>query len=858
MTFPSRWTQFAAYGKTRWTCLPSRSILYSSFACEHAIRAFLPMLLATAIPVCLAQSSAITRTSPFQHAQDLLQQGNMEEAKASVQAELQKSPFSVEGLNLLGIIEGDERHFPQAIAAFQKAIRVAPSSTKARNNLGNIYVEMKKIDLAEAQFREVLRLDPTDRDGNYNLGLLLVAKGAPTAAIPHFLRVRPQDLSTRVNLIHALFQAKRPTEALRRVEELSTENENNLQVHFSLGVMLAAEKQYAAAKRELKMADALSPETFEILYNLGQVLLRNKESADADLVMGRALRLKPDSADALYLKAQACIDQSRPLDALDLLIRAHRIDKNNIDVIFLMARVSMAQNYFEDAIPLLESGLAIAPQRADLVASLGESYFMAGKVDKAIEQFNKLVKLEGSARSYAFLGLCYRNLGRFDEAKKNFQMGLRLDPHNASCIFNLGFIAERQGDSSHAEVLFLRALKTNPNFPDALLELANLRSAAGKYPEAADLLKRFVQVSHDPAPGYYKLAMIERALHDTASADRDLNVFKTLSKDASSGPYPFQHLFDYLDTRSTLAPGARNQLDLEDLTEEAKKHPDQPQNLYLLIEAYLRLGKIEEARSTVAQLDSLSAGDFRTLTGVGVLLARYHLYDEAIQHLQQALSINPTADDVHFDLANVYFRKRLYTQALDALDHISTAGRVEESYLALRGDVYAHTGKMDEAMAIYSEAIARNPDNDQDYLSLALLQLRMAKVSEAKRTLQKGQARVPGSGKLLWGQGLISALQGMNAEAIQQWERAVDLLPEWAGGYSTLGVFYYETGQIEKAREVLSRFRTSSAGNSLDTNRIEQLLAQAPSSSIQADAPMTADKRTQLLQLALALADRSL
>ena len=102
----------------------------------------------------------------------------------------------------------------------------------------------------------------------------------------------------------------------------------------------------------------------------------------------------------------------------------------------------------------LESGLKIAPQRADLLAALGESYFMAGKVDKAIEVFNQLRKIDNSARSYAFLGLSYRNLGRFDEAKTLLPGGLQLDPHSASCLYNLGFIAERQGDSAEAESIF--------------------------------------------------------------------------------------------------------------------------------------------------------------------------------------------------------------------------------------------------------------------------------------------------------------------------------------------------------------------------------------------------------------------
>ena len=605
------------------------------------------------------------------------------------------------------------------------------------------------------------------------------------------------------------------------------QGKNDVQVHFSLGVLLASEKQYKAAQLEFEKADALQPETFEIVYNLGQVYLRDGQYPKSELALNRALKLKPDSVEAMYLLAQAYTNERRPLDALDLLLHAHKLAPENVDVIFLMAQISMSQNYFEDAIPLLESGIQIAPQRADLIAALGESYFMAGKVDKAIDQFTKLLKIENSARSYSFLGLSYSNLGRFDEAKKYFEEGIKLDPHNTSCLFNLGFIAERQGDAAGAENYFQQALRFNPDFPDALLELANLRMAAKKFPEAEELLRRYVRVSRDPANGYYKLAMVERSLHETAAADRDLNSFKTLSKNSSSGPLPFENLFDYLNNRSNLAPGARNQLDLAELTNEVKKHPDQPQNLYLLAEAYLKAGDVENARSTIAQLDQLASGDFRTLAGIGVLLARFHLYDDAIQHFQQALEVNPDSDDVKFDLANAYFRKREYSQALEVAQQVSPDEQKDDAYMALLGDIYAHMGNAESARKIFQDAIGRNPDNDQAYLSLALLDLRGGDIAEARQILLKGQTRIPGSGKLYWGLGLTAAMQGNSNEAAANLERAVDLLPEWSGGYSTLGVFYFETGQVAKARDVLNRFKNSSANASLDIDRIAQVLDQA-------------------------------
>ena len=126
-----------------------------------------------------------------------------------------------------------------------------------------------------------------------------------------------------------------------------------------------------------------------------------------------------------------------------------------------------------------------------------------------------------------------------------------------------------------------------------------------------------------------------------------------------------------------------------------------------------------------------------------------------------------------------------------------------------------------------------------------------------KQTLQKGLARIPGSGKILWGLGIVSVLEGNTAQAAERLERAVELLPEWPGSYSTLGVFYFQTGQIAKAREVLNRFKGSNAGG-LDVNRIEEVLSRAPAKPSSAQEPMSMAARQQLLQLALSLADRTL
>jgi tetratricopeptide (TPR) repeat protein len=809
-------------------------------------------IAAPARPLC-AQTNA-----DFQQIQILLQQNRPDEAKNLVLQILQHDPRSIEAFNLLGMILSQQQNYSDAVSVFKKALQIDPASAKTRNNLGMVYLIEKQVEPAGSEFRAVLQRDPANRDANYNLGVLLMIKGDPADAIVHFRKVQPPDRETRLQLVRAYFDNQQSSLALRAANDLSAAEKNDVQVHFSLGVLLGTEKQYKAAQLELEKADALQPDTFEILYNLGQDLLRSGYSAKAEPVVTRALRIQPDSPDALYLMAQILANQSRPLDALDLLVRARKLAPENVDILFQMAQISMSQNFFEDAIPVLEAGLQIDPKRSGLVAALGESYFMAGKTDKAIEVFNRLVEIEHSPRSYAFLGMSYRNLGRFDEARQQFERGLQQDPKSSLCLYNLGFIAERQGDTAAAAKFFDRALAYSPDFADPMLELANLRIAEKKPLEAKELLRRFVRVSRDPAPGYYKLAMVERSLHETEAANHDLAAFKTLSRQSGSGPMPYQHLFDYLDNRSKLPIEAREQLDVQQVAAEAKQRPDQPENLYFLAETYLKAGKVDNAKEVIAQLDQASAGDYRMLTGVGVLMAHYRLFDGAIEHLNAALQANVNVDEVRFDLADTYFRARRYPEALDTAMQVSPEGRKDEAYLALLADIYAHVGDLARASAIYNDAIARNPDNDQDYLSLALIQLRGGDVDGARHTLDRGRARVPGSGKIFWGLGIVSAMEGRNNEAADELERAVDLLPEWPGGYSALGVFYFQNGEIAKAREVFDRFRNSSANGSLATDQIERVLDTAANSGSATPQAMDPQHRAQFLQLALQLADRTL
>jgi tetratricopeptide (TPR) repeat protein len=800
----------------------------------------------------------------FDEARRLLGGGYLENALASVQQGLKVAPDSVEGLNLLGIVYQQKRDYAQAVAAFEKALKVNPRSAETHNDLGNAYYAQQKLDLATEEFQKALGYEPANRDANYNLGLVLLAKHDPQGAITYLRRVRPaDDPQALFSLAQAYFATGQTEKALETARSLSGRAKSDVRVHFTLGVLLASQKQYAPAIHELEIADALEPGTLEILYNLGQAYLRTQKYAQAEEVLERAIASKPDSAETLYLLAQVDADQRKDLQALELLLRARKLAPRNTDIIFLMGRLSMMQSYFEDAIQLLEQGVKIDPQRADLHAALGESYFTVGKVDRAIQEFDTLIKLDPSARSYAFMGLCYRHLGRFDEAKKYFSLGLQSNPRNPACLFNLGYIENKQGNYAVAEKYLVQAIDADSNYGDALYELAGVKMAEKKYAEALPVLQKCVKLKGRPSSEayfkevYYKLAVAERNLHQPDAAQRDLRIFETLSKEPSPGPYPFQHFFEDLDERAGLPPEKRAEFDLREFVEQVEKHPNQPGNLYLLAEAYLKLGRNDEARKTVERLDKLSGGDARTAVGVGTLLARYRLYLNAIQHFQNAIAADPSSDDARYNLADAYFQSHDYRRALEAIQQVSVQGQDDDAVLALLGDIQAHLGNTTEAIHSFGKVIARNPDNDQAYLFLALTQMQAGDTGAAERTLSAGLGRVPDSGRLFWGRGVFAAFTGQNTEAEANFKRAADLMPDWQSSYSALGIFYYETGQIAEARETLSQYQKLFPHGGLNVSGIQQALqkAESPESKIGNPKSLPPEARLRFLQVALALAE---
>lgn len=152
----------------------------------------------------------------------------------------------------------------------------------------------------------------------------------------------------------------------------------------------------------------------------------------------------------------------------------------------------------------------VAPSSYQTQELQAETFESQGKWAEAAEIYRKILEEHPKLR-----GIHYR-LGRaalsqprsptsLEDAKKEFEQELAIDPVSAAAEFWLGEIARREGQWEEAVPHFAAAAKLDSNFGDALLSLGSSLNSAGRYTEAIPPLEKYVKMAPQTVAGHYQL-----------------------------------------------------------------------------------------------------------------------------------------------------------------------------------------------------------------------------------------------------------------------------------------------------------------------------------------------------------------
>lgn len=466
--------------------------------------------------------------------QQLIQKGDLAQARSEVRSAIREHPEQADLYNFLGVVETQQGHYAAAEAAFLAAIRRNARMTGAYLNLGRLYQENSakhspSIPKAIQTYRRVLGWEPDNQEAHFQLAVLLLRQEEFRPSLQHLSRLpgdaqqRPQALAIRCAAEAALgmrLRAGRSAGLLLKRPDLSEAD-----------VLIALPALWKAKQAELAMLllRGLAERkliTFEGLRRLGlfEEVLGHLPAARANLDHAAT---QNGSAELLLELARVAYKQQDRDAALAYLVRARDLAPRNAAVHFFMGMVYVDLDVVVEAEKALALAVQLDPGNPRYNYAMGAA-LEARKPDEAIEYFRRYCVLKGNdPRGRLVLANAYFDIKDYDSARKeatavagypqtaagaHYLLG-RLairdqnlpealaellkaaqgDPSNAAVYAELGFVYLDQDDYEAARKVLERAIVLDPENHRANLQLLRLYQRAGD-PRAEAQARRFEQV----------------------------------------------------------------------------------------------------------------------------------------------------------------------------------------------------------------------------------------------------------------------------------------------------------------------------------------------------------------------------
>jgi Tfp pilus assembly protein PilF len=123
-----------------------------------------------------------------------------------------------------------------------------------------------------------------------------------------------------------------------------------------------------------------------------------------------------------------------------------------------------------------------------------------------------------------------------DEAKKEFEEELKIDPSNAGAEYVLGELARQAQQWDDAVQHFSRAAKFDPGFGDAFLGQGAALISARKFADAIAPLQTAVKLEPANPTAHYSLATAYSRAGRKQEAEKEFAVHKQLTQEKGAAP----------------------------------------------------------------------------------------------------------------------------------------------------------------------------------------------------------------------------------------------------------------------------------------------------------------------------------
>ena len=347
----------------------------------------------------------------------------------------------------------------------------------------------------------------------------------------------------------------------------------------------------------------------------------------------------------------------------------------------------------------------------------------------------------------------------FDEAIAILRPLLASEPRNLKAVNLLGIALTQKGDLAAANREFSQALQLDPKFYPALENLASNEFTLKDYAASEKHFLEALQFAPD---------------------DPAVNSFL--------GKITFK--------RNEYARAAQYLRKSESLFSQ------EPALAVALVQSELETGKDASALETLPEISSQST-PLRAQFQLAVALATHSHFAEAIPYFASVQKQYPDSYDAGFNLAVCYVETKQFARAIDLFSALKSRGHKTAELDNLLAESYHGAGQLQPEIDALREATQVDPQDEDNYLDLAVLCIDHDGFDLALEVLDVGLHYRPQSDRLVFQRGIAHAMKNEFDLADRDFQLASRLAPDKNLSYVGLGVSYMQTGNVVEAIRTL-------------------------------------------------------
>src|SRR5882672_1502422 len=542
-----------------------------------------------------------------------------------------------------------------------------------------------------------------------------------------------------------------------------------IESHFAAAQRAQRDKDYPAAEREYQAVLALAPDFAEVHMNLGLVYQLQDRFSEAMTEFHRALKLKPGLAGANfflgvdycrlgegakaipYLQTALQAEPHRPdiwlwlataqeisgeLQSEVLTVRlALQLQPKDVDLLYLLghayerlgkqevahlekvapgssrseqllAESYASSNEWPSAVIHFQNALAASPDRAGLHVELGEVLLRAGKVNRAIREFDEeLRRAPRNLRSLVRRGEARLVQENVEAALQDWEKAMAIDMEQTERLLGLretGFgdsALEQLPDTTREKIQKLAGDLQNRNSPAAHLALAFLAEQSGNFSQAATeatlaaSTARMDASSRSCTEADLNLALQQEHFYDLAPCVGRILTMGTSAElriRVTSALLEMGDNENALKTLEGLPSADRNSAEASYWRARCYEK--------LATAAYLRLYHADPNSHRLHQL----MGDLEAAKGND---------GKAIEEYRAAIALKPSVPNLHYSLGHLLWKDLKVPEARAELEAELALNPRHAGALNDLGDTYLLEHQPHKALPYLVKALAADPEN---------------------------------------------------------------------------------------------------------------------------------------------------